>query len=138
MTGEKISRNIKMIKTLFGYFGPHKKIFALDMFCAIMVAAIDLAFPLVSRYAMYDLLPDKAYRFFFILMASVAVFFLLRSLCYYIMTYWGHTFGIRVEADIREALFNHLQALDFEFYDKNRTGKIMSRARRILSYPYLQ
>ena len=116
-----------MIKTLFSYFGPHKKIFALDMFCAIMVAAIDLAFPLVSRYAMYDLLPDKAYRFFFVLMASVAVFFLLRSLFYYIMTYWGHTFGIRVEADIREALFNHLQTLDFEFYDKNRTGKIMSR-----------
>ncbi|MBQ1401617.1 MAG: ABC transporter ATP-binding protein [Firmicutes bacterium] len=116
-----------MIKTLFSYFGPHKKIFALDMFCAIMVAAIDLAFPLVSRYAMYDLLPDKAFRFFFVLMAAVAVFFLLRSLFYYIMTYWGHTFGIRVEADIREALFNHLQTLDFEFYDKNRTGKIMSR-----------
>ncbi|MBQ2678180.1 MAG: ABC transporter ATP-binding protein [Firmicutes bacterium] len=116
-----------MIKTLFSYFGPHKKIFALDMFCAIMVAAIDLAFPLVSRYAMYDLLPDKAFRFFFVLMAAVAVFFLLRSVFYYIMTYWGHTFGIRVEADIREALFNHLQTLDFEFYDKNRTGKIMSR-----------
>ena len=116
-----------MIKTLFSYFGPHKKIFALDMFCAIMVAAIDLAFPLISRYAMYDLLPDKAFRFFFIMMAAVAVFFLFRSFCYYIMTYWGHTFGIRVEADIREALFNHLQTLDFEFYDKNRTGKIMSR-----------
>ena len=116
-----------MIKTLFSYFGPHKKIFALDMFCAIMVAAIDLAFPLISRHAMYDLLPEKAFRFFFIMMAVVAVFFLFRSLCYYIMTYWGHTFGIRVEADIREALFNHLQTLDFEFYDKNRTGKIMSR-----------
>lgn len=116
-----------MIKTLFSYFGPHKKIFALDMFCAIMVAAVDLAFPLVSRHAMYDMLPDKAFRLFFILMAAVAVFYLFRSLCYYIMTYWGHTFGIRVEADIREALFNHLQTLDFEFYDKNRTGKIMSR-----------
>lgn len=116
-----------MIKTLFSYFGPHKKIFALDMFCAIMVAAVDLAFPLVSRHAMYDMLPDKAFRLFFVLMAAVAVFYLFRSLCYYIMTYWGHTFGIRVEADIREALFNHLQTLDFEFYDKNRTGKIMSR-----------
>lgn len=116
-----------MIKTLFSYFGPHKKIFVLDMFCAIMVAAVDLAFPLVSRHAMYDMLPDKAFRLFFVLMAAVAVFYLFRSLCYYIMTYWGHTFGIRVEADIREALFNHLQTLDFEFYDKNRTGKIMSR-----------
>ena len=103
------------------------KIFALDMFCAIMVAAVDLAFPLVSRKAMYDLLPGKEYRIFFILMVGVAVCYLLRSLCYYVMTYWGHTFGIRVEADIRAALFTHLQELDFEFYDKNRTGKLMNR-----------
>ena len=116
-----------MIKTLFSYFRPHMKIFALDMFCAIMVAAVDLAFPLVSRKAMYDLLPGKEYRVFFILMVGVAVFYVLRSLCYYIMTYWGHTFGIRVEADIRAALFTHLQELDFEFYDKNRTGKLMNR-----------
>ena len=54
-----------MIKTLFSYFRPHMKIFALDMFCAIMVAAVDLAFPLVSRKAMYDLLPGKEYRIFF-------------------------------------------------------------------------
>lgn len=116
-----------MIKTLFKYFKPHRKIFLLDMFCAVMVAAVDLAFPLVSRKAMYDLLPGKEYRIFFILMISVALFYVLRSFCYYIMTYWGHTFGIRVEADIRAALFNHLQELDFEFYDKNRTGKLMNR-----------
>ena len=116
-----------MIKTLFKFFRPHMKIFLLDMFCAVMVAAVDLAFPLVSRKAMYDLLPGKEYRIFFILMIAVAVFYLLRSLCYYIMTYWGHTFGIRVEADIRAALFTHLQELDFEFYDRNRTGKLMNR-----------
>lgn len=116
-----------LIGTLFGYFRPHWKIFALDMMCAIMVAAVDLAFPLVSRKAMYDLLPGKEYRIFFILMIGVAVFYLLRSFCYYIMTYWGHTFGIRVEADIRAALFNHLQELDYEFYDRNRTGKLMNR-----------
>ena len=98
-----------MIKTLLKYFKPHSKIFALDMFCGVMVAAIDLAFPLVSRKAMYDLLPKSAFGVFFILMFSVALFYLLRSLCYYIMTYWGHTFGIRVEADIRAALFTHLQ-----------------------------
>ncbi len=116
-----------MIKTLLTYFKPHSKIFALDMFCAVMVAAVDLAFPLVSRKAMYDLLPRSAFGVFFILMFSVALFYLLRSLCYYIMTYWGHTFGIRVEADIRAALFTHLQELDFEFYDRNRTGKLMNR-----------
>lgn len=116
-----------MIKTLFKYFKPHKRIFALDMFCAIAVSAIDLAFPLVSRKAMYEMLPQKMYMVFFVLMLSVALFYILRSVCYYIMTYWGHTFGVRVEADIRADLFAHFQGLDFAFYDKNRTGKLMSR-----------
>ena len=97
------------------------------MFCAVTVAAIDLAFPLVSRHAMYDMLPDKAYGPFFALMLCVACFYVLRSLGQYLMTYIGHLFGVYVEADIRAALFRHLQELDFEFYDKNRTGKLMSR-----------
>jgi hypothetical protein len=92
-----------------------------------MIAFIDLAFPLVSRTAMYDMLPQSKYRTFFVVMAIVAVAYVLRSICYYIMTYWGHTFGIRVETDIRADLFNKLQSLDFEFYDKNRTGTLMSR-----------
>ena len=116
-----------MFRTLFSFFKPHRGIFILDMCCAVLVAAIDLAFPLVSRNAMYEMLPDKMYQTFFTVMAIVAVSYVLRSVCNYIMTYWGHTFGVRVEADIREALFCHLQDLDFEFYDVNRTGKLMNR-----------
>lgn len=116
-----------MIKTLFRFFKPHRKYFILDMFCAVTVAAIDLAFPLVSRHAMYDMLPDKLYGPFFALMFSMAFFYVLRSVGQFLMTYIGHLFGVLVEADIRSALFSHLQDLDFEFYDKNRTGKLMSR-----------
>lgn len=103
------------------------KLFVLDMFCAVMVAAIDLSFPLISRHAMYDMLPEKAYGPFFALMLCVAIFYVFRSCGQYLMTYLGHLFGVLVEADIRSALFVHLQELDFEFYDKNRTGKLMSR-----------
>lgn len=116
-----------MLKTLFSYFGPHKKIFIADMCCALTVALVDLAFPLVSRRAMYDLLPDNKYQAFFTVMAIVALAYLLRAFAQYIMTYWGHTFGVRVEADIRRDLFYHYQELDFEFYDKNRTGNLMNR-----------
>ena len=116
-----------MIRRLAAFFKPHMGLFALDMCCAVLAAAIDLAFPLVSRYAMYELLPDKAYRIFFILMFGVVIFYFLRSVCYYMMTYWGHTFGVRVEADIRKALYEHLQEMDFAFYDQTRTGRIMSR-----------
>ncbi|MBM6948269.1 ABC transporter ATP-binding protein [Mordavella massiliensis] len=116
-----------MFRTLISYFKPHMGIFILDMCCAVFVAAVDLAFPLVSRHAMYEMLPDKLYGAFFTVMGIVAVSYVLRSVCNYVMTYWGHTFGVRVEADIRRDLFRHLQELDFEFYDANRTGKLMNR-----------
>ena len=116
-----------MVRTLLKYFKPHLRLFALDMFCAVAAAAVDLAFPVVSRHAMYDLLPENAYGAFFAVMLAVGVAYLLRAVCNYVMTYWGHTFGIRVEADIRADLFRHLQTLDFEFYDRTRTGSLMSR-----------
>lgn len=119
--------NIPMLRTLFSYFKPHMKLFTIDMFCAIMVSAVDLAFPMLSRHAMYDLLPDHMYSFFFRLMLLIAAFYLLRSACYYLMVYVGHTFGIHVETDIRRDLFRHIQSLDFDFFDGNRTGQLMSR-----------
>ena len=123
--GDRIKNT--MLRTLLRYFRPHIKLFLLDMFCAVLAAAIDLAFPMVSRHVMYTLLPDRLFHAFFAVMAAVFVCYALRSVCFYVMTYWGHTFGIRVETDIRADLFSHLQELDFEFYDQMRTGNLMSR-----------
>lgn len=119
--------NRPIFSIFISYFAAHRKLFILDMLCAFAVAAVDVAFPLASRYAMYELLPDKLYRAFFAVMAMVAAAFVLRAGLNYIITYWGHTFGIRVEADIREDLYRHLQRLDFDFFDRNRTGKLMNR-----------
>ena len=109
------------------YFSRHKKLFALDVLCAVLIAAIDLAFPLVTRSALYDMLPNQLYKTFFLVIAVVVVCYVLRALLNYIVTYYGHTFGIRVEADIRADLFRHMQELSFDFYDRNRTGQLMSR-----------
>ena len=109
------------------YFKNHKKIFAIDVLCACIIAAIDLTFPLVTRSALYDMLPGKLYRTFFTVMAVVVACYVLRSFLNYIVAYYGHTFGIRVEADIRKDLFSHMQTLSFDFYDQNRTGQLMSR-----------
>ncbi len=109
------------------YFKPHWKLFVLDLSCALLISLIDLAFPYVSRMAMYNWLPEKAFRTFFIVMSIVFGAFLLRSILYYIVTCWGHTFGIRVEADIRRDLFAHMQTMSFRFFDNNRTGQLMSR-----------
>ena len=127
MNNTKKDFHRSLFRIFLSYFPAHKKLFILDMSCAFVVGTIDVAFPLVSRYVMYDLLPDKLYRTFFTVMAIVVAAFLLRAVMNFIITYWGHQFGIRVEADIRRDLYVHFQELDFDFFDKNRTGKLMNR-----------
>ncbi|MGM9557719.1 MAG: ABC transporter ATP-binding protein [Oscillospiraceae bacterium] len=115
------------LSVFLSFFKPHRRLFALDMLCAFAVAAVDLLYPLVSRRALNELLPEKAYTAFFVVMGVVALAYILRSILYYVICLWGHTFGIRVEADIRETLFTHIQELGFDFFDHNRTGQLMSR-----------
>ena len=120
-------QNKKPLAILLSYFKPHRGLFVLDLVCATIVALVDLAFPLVTRKSMYDLLPNQQYRAFFTVMALMMAAFIVRALLYYVIAYWGHTFGIRVEADIRRDLFIHVQELDVSFFDHNRTGQLMSR-----------
>ena len=120
-------RKHSLLRIFISYFKPHRRLFLLDMLCAVVVAAVDLAFPIVSRGAMKSLLPQNAYGLFFTIMGILGVAYLLRAGLYYVITYWGHTFGIRVEADIRRDLFRHMQTLGYDFYDRNRTGQLMSR-----------
>ena len=124
---QKDFQNWSVMRIFLSYFGPHKKLFILDMCCAFLVAVVDLIYPLVSRSAMYDMLPNNAYKTFFVVMLIVVLAYVVRSLMHFVITYWGHTFGIRVEADIRQDLFEHLQTLGFDFFDRNRTGQLMSR-----------
>ena len=115
------------MRIFLSYVRPHRGLFLLDMTCAFFISLVDLAFPLISRTAMYHWLPDKRYSVFFTVMAIVLIAFVIRSILFFVVCYWGHTFGIRVEADIRRDLFAHMQELGFDFYDKNRTGQLMSR-----------
>ncbi len=115
------------LSIFLSFFRPHRKLFALDLGCALLVSLIDLCYPIVSRTAMHKLLPEHAFQTFFLVMGVVVAAYILRSFLYFIIGYWGHTFGIRVEADIRSVLFTHMQELSFDFYDHNRTGQLMSR-----------
>ena len=126
MTTKDYQRKTTM-QIFLHFFKPHMGLFILDMVCALIVSLIDLAYPLISRWAMYELLPQNAFQTFFTVMAVVVFAYIVRAFLYYIITYWGHTFGIRVEADIREALFCHMQELGFDYYDQHRTGQLMSR-----------
>ncbi|OUN20428.1 ABC transporter ATP-binding protein [Pseudoflavonifractor sp. An85] len=116
------------VSIFLSYYKPHLHLFLLDMACALGIALIDLAFPYVSRLSMQELLPQNLFGAFFAVMACLLLAYLLRAGMYYIVTYLGHMMGVLIEADIRRDLFGHMQDLSFSFYDKNRTGQLMSRA----------
>ncbi len=120
-------QNKSPLRIFLGYFKNHKRLFCIDVLCAMLIAAIDLTFPLITRSALYDMLPGQMYKTFFLVMVIVLGCYLLRSFLNFIVAYYGHTFGIRVEADIRKDLFRHMQTLSYDFYDRNRTGKLMAR-----------
>lgn len=115
------------LSIFLSYFKPHLRLFLLDIFSALMIAVIDLAFPFVTRWCLYTLIPDNNWKTFWTVMALVAVVYVLRSVFTYVIAYWGHGFGVRVETDIRRDLFRHMQELGYDFYDRNRTGQLMSR-----------
>ena len=126
MTTEEY-RKKRPLAIFLHYFKNHRQLFAVDITCALLIALIDLAFPLVTRASLYDLLPNGKFGVFFALMGTCLAFYVLRSFLNYIVCYYGHTFGIRVEADIRADLFRHMQNMSYDFYDANRTGQLMSR-----------
>jgi ATP-binding cassette, subfamily B, bacterial len=112
----------------FSYFKPHLGLFTADMCCAAFIAGVDLAFPMISRYAINSVLPAHKMFLFFAIVIATVVFYLLRFGAQWFVTYFGHLFGVHVETDMRRDIFSHLEQQSFSFFDRNRTGKIMSRA----------
>ncbi|MCF0122956.1 MAG: ABC transporter ATP-binding protein, partial [Ruminiclostridium sp.] len=115
------------LKIFLSYYGPHRRLFILDMCCALLICLIDLAFPYASRAALNELLPNQEYRAFFWVVAFFILAYIGKGFLYFTVSYWGHLFGVRVEADLRRDLYGHMESLSFSFYDKNRTGVLMSR-----------
>ena len=117
----------KPLNIFMRYIAGHKKLFALDMSCALLVSVIDLVFPYVSRTSMNRLLPGKLFTLFFTVMALMVAAYVVKAGLYYIITVLGHRMGVLIEADMRRDVFNHMQDLSCSFYEKNRTGVLMSR-----------
>ena len=119
--------NDKPIKVFLSYIAGHKRLFIIDMVCAVLVSFIDLLFPYVSRMSLSRLLPASRYAAFFAVMAALALAYVIKAFLYYIITVLGHKMGVLVESDMRRDVFTHMQDLSCSYYDKNRTGVLMSR-----------
>ena len=114
------------LKIFISYIAGQKRLFIIDMLCATTVSVIDLVFPYVSRMSMNNLLPNNMYSAFFAVMAILIAAYILKAGLYYLITVLGHRMGVLVEADMRKDVFEHMQALSCSYYDKNRTGVLMS------------
>ena len=123
----KDMKNKGHIAIFMSYYKPHMAIFLLDMACALGVCLVDLSFPMASRYALNELLPQGLFDAFFALMGILLLAYLFKAAFSYVIGYWGHLLGARIETDIRRDLFHHMETLSFSFFDKNRTGQLMSR-----------
>lgn len=116
-----------MIKRFISYYKPHKKLFFIDMICAFLVAAMDLVFPLITNILLKDAIPNKNLRVIIIFTGVLALLYVIKLIANYVVDYWGHVMGVRLQYDMRKEIFSHLQSLPFSYFDDNKTGSIMSR-----------
>ncbi len=120
--------NASPLKIFFSYYKPHLKYFIADMICAIFIAAIDVSFPIASRFILNTLIPKGLFKLFAAVILLLLAVYMLRWLCTWFVNYWGHYFGVKVETDMRHDVFRHIEEQGFAFFDKNLTGHLMSRA----------
>ncbi|WP_078543339.1 ABC transporter ATP-binding protein [Litchfieldia alkalitelluris] len=116
-----------MIRRFFTYYQPHKKLFIVDFSSAIIVAILELAFPLVVQWFIDDLLPGQNWSAILWVSAGLLALYMMSTGLQYIVNYLGHKLGINIETDMRQQLFNHVQKQSFRFFDNTKTGHVMSR-----------
>ncbi len=116
-----------MLKKFFSYYKPHRKMFTLDMLASFAVSTLGIFYPIVTRAMLNDYIPNYRYDMVVIFGAVLLGLYLVRMGLDYFIQYQGHMVGIKMQAQMRSDMFNHLQKLPYKFYDDNETGKIMSR-----------
>ncbi|MFY9412571.1 MAG: ABC transporter ATP-binding protein [Dethiobacteria bacterium] len=116
-----------MLKRFVKYYRPHLPLFILDFSCAFAIAGLDLVFPVAVQWIIDQIFPQHDLALLARICAGLLGLYLLRALLQYIVDYWGHVLGVRMEYDMRQDLFDHIQKLSFRYFDKTKTGHIMSR-----------
>jgi ATP-binding cassette, subfamily B, bacterial len=116
-----------MFRKFISYYKPYKGLFFLDLICAFLIASIDLVFPAMTRSFINNIIPEGQLRLFYIFIGILVVLAVVRAILNYVVDYWGHALGARMERDMRTDLFKHLQTLSIDYFDNVKTGHIMSR-----------
>ncbi|MBT2692655.1 ABC transporter ATP-binding protein [Bacillus sp. ISL-55] len=116
-----------MIRRFFTYYRPHRRLFIIDFSSAVIVALLELAFPLAVQWFIDTLLPGGNWNMIVSVSIGLLLLYIISTLLQFIVNYWGHKLGINIETDMRQQLFQHVQKQSFRFFDNTKTGHIMSR-----------
>ena len=116
-----------MIRRFIRYYKPHMRLFYADLVCALLLSIGDLVYPMITRTMINDYIPDRALKMLFIAAGALLAIYLIKMGLNYFIQYYGHLVGVRMQADMRRDVFDHLQRLPLSYFDNNKTGTIMSR-----------
>lgn len=118
---------MKKIKRFFSFYKPHKKLFIIDLICSFTISVCSMFYPMIARSMINDYIPNQNLRFLLIWGGVLAAIYALKCILNYVVGYWGHVLGVRIQGDMRRALFRHIETLPFSYFDENKTGNVMSR-----------
>ncbi|MBQ9079910.1 MAG: ABC transporter ATP-binding protein [Clostridia bacterium] len=118
---------MKLLKRFVSYYKPHRRLFFIDMLCSLMVAVADLFYPMITKNIINDYVPNQKLRLLVVWAAVLVGIYIVKCLLNYIISYYGHIVGVRMQADMRRDLFDHLEKLPFSYFDENKSGALMSR-----------
>lgn len=121
---------MQTLKKFIKYYKPYKAVFFIDLLCATIISAIDLAFPQLLRTLTKTLFagaPGKIVSALISITIGLLVAYIIQTACRYYVTYAGHMMGARMERDMRKELFDQYEKLSFSYYDQNNSGQMMSK-----------
>lgn len=121
---------MQTLKKFIKYYKPYKAVFFIDLLCATIISAIDLAFPQLLRTLTKTLFagaPGKIISALIPITIGLLVAYIIQTVCRYYVTYAGHMMGARMERDMRKELFDQYEKLSFSYYDQNNSGQMMSK-----------
>lgn len=116
-----------MLKKFASYYRPHKRLFLSDMFCALLIALCNMFYPMITRKIINVYIPNRNLYMLVVWVCCLLGIYLLKAGLNYFVQYYGHMMGVYIQVDIRRGAFDHLQRLPFSYFDKTKTGSIMSR-----------
>ena len=124
---QKSKKGKGLLRRFAHYYAPHKKLFIIDMACAFLISVFNLVYPYITKEIINNYVPNRLLELLLAGAGALLGLYIIKAVLNYVLQYWGHLVGVRMQADMRRELFLHLQKLPFTYFDEHKTGAIMSR-----------